>query len=70
MHQMSAAVGRVQLKHYNERMEEIQRSMNYFWDLLEGVPGIKAHRPIRTPEVPWEDGTIRKACIMRKNWGA
>jgi perosamine synthetase len=45
MHQMSAAVGRVQLKHYNERMEEIQRSMNYFWDLLEGVPGIKAHRP-------------------------
>lgn len=45
MHQMSAAVGRVQLKHYDERMQEIQKAMNYFWDLLEGVPGIKAHRP-------------------------
>ena len=19
--------------------------MNYFWDLLEGVPGLRAHRP-------------------------
>jgi dTDP-4-amino-4,6-dideoxygalactose transaminase len=45
MHQLSSAVGRVQLRYYQERMEEIQRSMNYFWDLLEGVPGIRAHRP-------------------------
>jgi len=45
MHQLSAAVGRVQLKHYDERTTEIQRSMNYFWDLLEGTPGIRAHRP-------------------------
>lgn len=45
MHQMSAAVGRVQLKHYDARIAEIQKAMNYFWDLLEGVPGIKAHRP-------------------------
>jgi dTDP-4-amino-4,6-dideoxygalactose transaminase len=45
MHQISSAVARVQLKHYRERMEEIQTAMNYFWDLLEGVPGIKAHRP-------------------------
>ncbi len=45
MHQLSSAVGRVQLKYYRERVEEIQRSMNRFWDLLEGVPGIKAHRP-------------------------
>ncbi|MFP4249616.1 MAG: DegT/DnrJ/EryC1/StrS family aminotransferase [Armatimonadota bacterium] len=45
MHQMSSAVGRVQLRHYQERMEEIQRAMNYFWDLLEDVPGVKAHRP-------------------------
>ena len=44
MHQMSSAVGRVQLKHYPERMKEIQRAMNYFWDLLEGVPGIRPHR--------------------------
>lgn len=45
MHQLSSAMGRGQLKHYRERMEEIQKAMNYFWDLLEGVPGIKAHRP-------------------------
>ncbi len=45
MHQLSSAVGRVQLRHYRERMEEIQRAMNYFWDLLEDVPGVKAHRP-------------------------
>ena len=47
MHQISSAVGRVQLKHYRERMEEIQKAMNYFWDLLEGVPGIKPHRPAK-----------------------
>ncbi len=45
MHQLSSATGRVQLRLYREEMEEIQRAMNYFWDLLEGVPGVKAHRP-------------------------
>ena len=45
MHQLSSAVGRVQLRHYRERMGEIQKSMNYFWDLLDDVPGVKAHRP-------------------------
>ena len=44
MHQMSAAVGRVQLKHYDERAKEIRNAMNHFWDLLEGVQGIRAHR--------------------------
>ena len=44
MHQMSSAVGRVQLRHYNDRMLEIRKGMNYFWDLLKGVPGIKEHR--------------------------
>jgi len=47
MHQMSSAVGRVQLKHYDGRMEEIQRAMNRFWDGLEGVPGVAAHRPAK-----------------------
>lgn len=47
MHQLSSAVARVQLKHYDARCEEIQRAMNYFWDLLEGVPGLQAHRPPR-----------------------
>lgn len=44
MHQMSSAMGRVQLKYYDQRCEEIRKSINYFWDLLEGVPGLKAHR--------------------------
>lgn len=47
MHQLSSAVGRVQLKHYRARMDEILQSMQYFWDLLEGVPGIRAHRPAK-----------------------
>jgi dTDP-4-amino-4,6-dideoxygalactose transaminase len=34
----------VQLKYYDERMAEIQKAMNYFWDYLDGVPGIRAHR--------------------------
>ena len=45
MHQLSSAVGRVQLRYYRERIEEIQKAMNYFWDLLEGVPGVRALRP-------------------------
>ncbi|MBI2438208.1 MAG: DegT/DnrJ/EryC1/StrS family aminotransferase [Lentisphaerae bacterium] len=45
MHQMSAALGRVQLKYYDARMAEIQKAMNLFWDLLDGVPGLQAHRP-------------------------
>ena len=44
MHQMSSAVGRVQLKYYDERCKEIRKAMNYFWDLLEGVPGLRPHR--------------------------
>ena len=44
MHQISSAVGRVQLKYYDERCVEIRKGMNRFWDLLEGAPGIKAHR--------------------------
>lgn len=45
MHQLSSAIGRVQLRHYPGRIREIQKAMNRFWDLLEGVPGVKAHRP-------------------------
>jgi len=45
MNQMCSAMGRVQLKYYDERIAQIQAGMNRFWDLLEGVPGIKAHRP-------------------------
>ncbi|MFO7947307.1 MAG: DegT/DnrJ/EryC1/StrS family aminotransferase [Armatimonadota bacterium] len=45
MHQMSSAMGRVQLRQYDRRMKEIDRAMTLFWDLLEDVSGIKAHRP-------------------------
>ena len=47
MHQLSSALGRGQLKHYRDRMEEIQMSMNYFWDQLESVPGLRPHRPTK-----------------------
>jgi perosamine synthetase len=45
LNQTASAMGRVQLRHYPERMQEIQAAMNRFWDLLEGVPGLKPHRP-------------------------
>jgi dTDP-4-amino-4,6-dideoxygalactose transaminase len=45
MNQTCSAMGRVQLKYYPGRMAEIQAAMNYFWDILEGTPGIRAHRP-------------------------
>lgn len=44
VNQLSSAMGRVQLKYYDERCIEIRKAMNYFWDLLDGVSGIKAHR--------------------------
>lgn len=47
MHQLSSAVGRIQLRHYEERQAEIRRAMNYFWDLLEDVPGLRAHRTVK-----------------------
>ena len=45
--QLCSALGRVQLKYYDERCAEVRKAMNYFWDLLEGLPGI---RPIRVDE--------------------
>ena len=47
MHQMSAAVGRVQLSHYDERIAEIDRAMCRFWQALEGTPGLVPHRPAK-----------------------
>ena len=45
--QLCSALARVQLKYYDERCAEVRKAMNYFWDLLEGLPGI---RPIRVDE--------------------
>ena len=42
--QVCSALGRVQLKYYDQRCAEIRKAMNYFWDLLEGLPGIRAIR--------------------------
>jgi len=47
MNQLTSAMARVQLRNYREQMEEIDRAMNYFGDLLEDAPGIKVHRPPR-----------------------
>lgn len=44
MNQTCAAMGRVQLKSYSARIKVIQDATNRFWDLLEGVPGLHAHR--------------------------
>ena len=44
MHQLSSAMGRVQLKHYDARCAVIRQAMNFFWDQLDGVPGLRAHR--------------------------
>jgi dTDP-4-amino-4,6-dideoxygalactose transaminase len=43
--QLASALGLSQLKRYTTTMAEIQKAMNHFWDLLDGVPGIRAHRP-------------------------
>lgn len=44
MNQLGSAMGRVQLKAYDRRAAEIRRAINAFWDLLEDVPGLQAHR--------------------------
>lgn len=45
MHQVSSAMGLEQLRKYPEEMAEIDKAMNYFWDLLRDVPGLDSHRP-------------------------
>ena len=47
MHQLSSVVGLEQVKKYPAEIAEIAKAMNYFWDLLEGVPGLDAHRPAK-----------------------
>lgn len=41
MHQVSAAMGRVQLKYYDERCAEIDKAVKYFEEKIKGLPGIK-----------------------------
>ena len=42
--QLCSAIGRDQLKHYDERCVKIREAMNYFWDQLDDLPGIRAIR--------------------------
>lgn len=45
MHQLTSAVAREQIKKYPAEMRDIDDAMNYFCDRIEGLPGIKPHRP-------------------------
>lgn len=47
MHQLSSAFGLIQLELYPEQMAQIDKAMNYFCDLLEGIAGIKPIRPAK-----------------------
>lgn len=44
MHQLSSAMGRVQIKYYDERCKEIDEATNYFLSLIEDLPGIGIRR--------------------------
>jgi dTDP-4-amino-4,6-dideoxygalactose transaminase len=44
MNQLCSAMGRVQLAAYDARAAETRSAINAFWDLLEGVPGLRPHR--------------------------
>ena len=45
MNQACSAMGRVQLRAFPARIQEIQAAMGRFWDLLADVPGLRPHRP-------------------------
>jgi dTDP-4-amino-4,6-dideoxygalactose transaminase len=47
MNQTCSAMGRVQLRHYPERIAEIDGAMNYFADQIEKIPCLKAVRPAK-----------------------
>lgn len=44
LNQTCSAMGRVQLKYYDQRCIEIRKAINYFWQLLENTPGLHPHR--------------------------
>ena len=68
IHQLSSAVGRVQLKYYKDRIAVIQEAMHHFWNLLEGVPGIRAHRPADDSGSTMGGGTRPRACTRPTSW--
>ena len=52
VNQVCSALGRVQLKYFDERCANIREAMNYFYDQLEKLPGLK---PLRVDE---SDGSM------------
>ena len=69
MNQLSSAVGRVQLKHYQERMEEIQRAMNYFWDPAGRGTGPTSASSAAGPRTArWGAGIHHTAYTCRRSW--
>jgi dTDP-4-amino-4,6-dideoxygalactose transaminase len=47
MHQLTSAFGLTQLKYYKQQFAEIDKAMTYFCDLIDELPGLKAHRPAK-----------------------
>lgn len=47
MHQMSSIIALEQMKKYPAEMAEIDKAMNYFWDQLDGLPGLRSQRPAK-----------------------
>ena len=47
MNQMASAIGLVQLKKYPAEIAEIDKAMNYFWDQVDQLPGLKGIRPAK-----------------------
>jgi perosamine synthetase len=47
MNQTVSAMARVQLKHYPERLAEIDAALRRFWDILADTPGLRTHQPAR-----------------------
>ena len=44
VNQLCAVLGMGQLKYFDERCVEIRKAMNYFFDCIEGIPGIVPRR--------------------------
>jgi perosamine synthetase len=78
MHQMSSAVGRVQLTHFPERIQEIEKAMRYFWKGLEDISILTPHAAVEGGELTmggWyyplglfdytkvPPGTLNKVCL-------
>ena len=47
MHQLSSVVGLEQLKKYPSEIAEIDKAMNYFWNRLSDLPGLRSLRPAK-----------------------